>query len=76
MPELPGDTLSGLAALPRYYTYREVLACYPDEDAFLDAYCGDMPQEVRRHVEDSLDLQTLQTWLLRRLIRRLGPAPL
>lgn len=59
--------------LPRYYTYKDVLAlCFQDdEDAFVDAWvAGTIPAAARNACKDTLDLKWLEILLLQRLVRQ------
>lgn len=63
-----------LAHLPRFYSYRDVLhGVYDgDEDAFVDGVCGDLPPAVREACLETMQPRTLETMLLRRIVRQLG----
>lgn len=59
-----------LESLPQFYGWREVLALFPDEEAFLDAYCdGTLPLVTRQVVRDTCPERTLECLLLRRLVQ-------
>lgn len=64
--------MPNLSTLPRYYTWRDVLALYgDDEDAFMEAWCdGTLPAAIRGGCEESLGQPRIQTWLLRRIVRQ------
>jgi hypothetical protein len=71
-----GDRLAAfLAAHPRYYLGKDVLAEVFDDngDAFIDAYCmGLIPTPMRRICEEELGSAWLQVGLLRRVSRQLS----
>lgn len=73
MPSSPAPS-PDFTTLNQYYSWKDVLALYGgDEDRFLDAYCtGPLPLEVRRVCEETLSHETLQVWLLRRIVRLLN----
>lgn len=62
-----------LDQLPRFYGYRDVLACFgEDQDAFVDAFCDDtLPPAVRQTCLDTMGERLLEVWLLRRLVRQM-----
>ncbi len=65
---------AALETLPRFYSYREVLACFEgNTDQFLDAFCdGSLSPAVHAVIEETLNPTTLQIWLLRRLVRQMN----
>lgn len=71
-PTTPNIPLATLAALPRFYSARDVLdTCFGgDEDAFYTAWCdGSLPLAVRQTCEETLDPVRLQNALLRQIVR-------
>jgi hypothetical protein len=67
-----------LAALPQFYSYKDVLAVFDgDEDAFIDAFCdGTLPLATRTAIVETLNVQLLHVLLLRRVVRLLQTPPL
>ena len=72
-PTAPTDLDARLARLPRYYTYKDVLALVfdGDEDAFTRAYCdGSLSAPVRDLITETAGDQRLLVLLLRLLVRQ------
>lgn len=67
--------LARLGQLPTFYSYKDVLASVfeGDEDAFTDALCSDtLSLDVRLTILDTMQPRTLETMLLRRIVRQLN----
>lgn len=64
---------AALDALPKYYTYRDLLALYGDEATFIEAWvAGTIPLDVKRACTETMDPLWFQSLLLQRLSRQLA----
>ena len=76
MPESASPYDVALAQLPRFYSFKDVLAEVfgGDEDRFIDAWCdGSLPRATRDAVLDTMPPRLIEVYLLRRIVRLLQP---
>lgn len=73
-PKLTPAQISALHALPRFYTYSDVLdrVFKGNEEAFVRAWTsGLLSQEIRKQIEESVERTRVHTWWLQRIAQQL-----
>jgi hypothetical protein len=74
-PRTLSDRLADFAASHQFYSWRDVREIVFDNstDAFVDAWAsGILPGPVAKACEDTMDVQWLQVFLLRRISRQMS----